>query len=213
MPAVSTIAVAALPAGRRAGFGAATLRAVEAVAYDVQLVARCATGDERALAELYDRLGRAAYALAVRIVRDASQAEDVVQEAFLDLWRNAERFDPHRSRPASYLLTFVHRRAVDLVRREQARPQRAAGVEDIAERAGRDDVPAALVASEQGAGVRTAMGHLPPPQREVLELAYFGGLSQSEIAERLGEPLGTVKSRTHVALSRLRELLGEGFHA
>jgi RNA polymerase sigma-70 factor, ECF subfamily len=214
MPAVSAIALAGtVPLGRRAGLSAGTLRAVEPVAYDIQLVARCAAGDERALAELYDRLGRAAYALAVRIVRDASQAEDVVQEAFLDLWRSAGRFDPERSRPASYLLTFVHRRAVDLVRREQARPQRAAGVEDIAERPGRDDVPAGLVASEQGASVRRAMDDLPPPQREVLELAYFGGLSQSEIAERLGEPLGTVKSRTHVALSRLRELLGEGFHA
>jgi len=172
---------------------------MEAAPSDVQLVARCADGDEGALAELYDRFGRAAYALALRIVRDGTAAEDVVQEAFLDLWRSAARFDPARSRPASYLLTFVHRRAVD--------------VEDIASRASTDDVPASLVASEQGASVRRALADLPAPQRQVLELAYFSGLSQSEIAEHLGEPLGTVKSRTHVALSRLRELLGEGFHA
>jgi RNA polymerase sigma-70 factor (ECF subfamily) len=175
MPGVSAFAIApALPRARRVTWAprADTLPAMEAAPSDVQLVARCANGDEGALSELYDLFGRAAYALALRIVRDASQAEDVVQEAFLDLWRGAPRFDPERSRPASYLLTFVHRRAVDLVRREQARPQ-----------------------------------------RQVLELAYFSGLSQSEIAERLGEPLGTVKSRTHVALSRLRELLGEGFHA
>jgi RNA polymerase sigma-70 factor, ECF subfamily len=190
-----------------------TLPAMEDAPADVQLVARCASGDEGALAELYDRFGRASYALALRIVRDASQAEDVVQEAFLDLWRNAARFDPSRSRPASYLLTFVHRRAVDLVRREQARPQRGGGVEDIAERAGGEDVAGSLVVREQGATVRAALADLPDPQRQVLELAYFSGLSQSEIAERLGEPLGTVKSRTHVALSRLRELLGEGFHA
>ena len=120
---------------------------------------------------------------------------------------------PSRSRPASYLLTFVHRRAVDLVRREQARPQRGGDVDDIADRAGREDVAGSLVAREQGASVRRALAGLPPPQRQVLELAYFSGLSQSEIAEHLGEPLGTVKSRTHVALSRLRELLGEGFHA
>ena len=186
---------------------------MEAAPSDVELVARCANGDEGALAELYDRFGRAAYALALRIVRDARHAEDVVQEAFLDLWRSAARFDPERSRPASYLLTFVHRRAVDLVRREQARPQRGGGVEDIAERPGRDDVAGSLVAREQGATVRAALAGLPDAQRQVLELAYFSGLSQSEIAERLGEPLGTVKSRTHVALSRLRELLGEGFHA
>ena len=186
---------------------------MEAAPSDVLLVARCAQGDETALAELYDRFGRAAYALALRIVRDATQAEDVVQEAFLDLWRTAGRFDPSRSRPASYLLTFVHRRAVDLIRREQARPQRGGDVDLIETRAGSDDIPASLVASEQGASVRRALADLPPPQRQVLELAYFNGLSQSEIAERLGEPLGTVKSRTHVALSRLRELLGEGFHA
>jgi RNA polymerase sigma-70 factor (ECF subfamily) len=190
-----------------------TLPPMEAAPSDVELVARCADGDEGALSELYDLFGRAAYALALRIVRDASHAEDVVQEAFLDLWRGAGRFDPERSRPASYLLTFVHRRAVDLVRREQARPQRGGGVEDIAERPGADDVAGSLVASEQGATVRAALAGLPDAQRQVLELAYFSGLSQSEIAERLGEPLGTVKSRTHVALSRLRELLGEGFHA
>ena len=186
---------------------------MESAPTDVLLVARYAKGDERALAELYDLFGRAAYALALRIVRDASQAEDVVQEAFLDLWRSAARFDPSRSRPASYLLTFVHRRAVDLVRREQARPQRGGDVDDIADRAGKDDIAASLVAGEQGESVRRALAGLPAPQREVLELAYFNGLSQSEIAERLGEPLGTVKSRTHVALSRLRELLGPGFHA
>jgi RNA polymerase sigma-70 factor (ECF subfamily) len=186
---------------------------MEASPSDVLLVARCAEGDESALAELYDRFGRPAYALALRIVRDASQAEDVVQEAFLDLWRTAERFDPSRSRPGTYLLTFVHRRAVDLIRREQARPQRGGDVDDVAARATADDIPAALVASEQGATVRRALAGLPPPQRQVLELAYFNGLSQSEIAEQIGEPLGTVKSRTHVALSRLRELLGEGFHA
>ena len=214
MPGVSAFAFApALPCARYvpATSRPDTLPAMEAAPSDVQLVVRCANGDEGALAELYDLFGRAAYALALRIVRDASQAEDVVQEAFLDLWRGAARFDPSRSRPASYLLTFVHRRAVDLVRREQARPQRGGGVEDIAERPGAEDVAGSLVAREQGATVRTALAELPAPQRQVLELAYFKGLSQSEIADHLGEPLGTVKSRTHVALSRLRELLGESF--
>jgi RNA polymerase sigma-70 factor (ECF subfamily) len=203
----------ALPVARQRARRESTLLPMAAEPSDVRLVARCAEGDEGALAELYDLFGRAAYALALRIVRDAAQAEDVVQEAFLDLWRSAARFDPARSRPASYLLTFVHRRAVDLIRREQARPQRGGDVEDIASRANADDPPASLIVSEQGASVRRALADLPPPQRQVLELAYFKGLSQSEIAEHLGEPLGTVKSRTHVALARLRELLGEGFHA
>ena len=127
---------------------------MEAAPSDVQLVARCADGDEGALAELYDRFGRAAYALALRIVRDATAAEDVVQEAFLDLWRSAARFDPARSRPASYLLTFVHRRAVDLIRRERARPQRGGDVEDIASRASTDDV--AGLARRQRAGRQRA---------------------------------------------------------
>ena len=188
---------------------------MEAAPSDVLLVARCANGDEGALAELYDLFGRAAYALALRIVRDASagrgrRAGGVPRS----LAQRRAASIPSRSRPASYLLTFVHRRAVDLVRREQARPQRGGDVDDIADRAGKDDV--AAVARRQRAGrerAPRARRRCPPPQREVLELAYFSGLSQSEIAERLGEPLGTVKSRTHVALSRLRELLGEGFHA
>ena len=137
-----------------------------------------------------------------------------MQEAFLDLWRGAARFDPARSRPASYLLTFVHRRAVDLVRREQARPQRGGDVDDIADRAGQGRRPG--LARRAASRARACAARSPGCRRrsaQVLELAYFNGLSQSEIAEHLGEPLGTVKSRTHVALSRLRELLGEGFHA
>ncbi len=203
----------ALPSARQRAVHPSTLPAMDAAPSDVSLVARCADGDEGALAELYDRFGRAAYGLALRIVRDATQAEDVVQEAFMDLWRSAARFDASRSRPASYLLTFVHRRAVDLIRREQARPQRGGDVDDLSVASTADDPPSVVVASEQGTTVRQALAALPVLQRQVLELAYFNGLSQSEIAERLGEPLGTVKSRTHVALSRLRELLGEGFHA
>src|SRR3954451_13287795 len=137
----------ALPSAHQRAVRPSTLPAMDAAPSDVSLVARCADGDEGALAELYDRFGRAAYGLALRIVRDATQAEDVVQEAFMDLWRSAARFDASRSRPASYLLTFVHRRAVDLIRREQARPQRGGDVEDIASRASTDDVPASLVAS------------------------------------------------------------------
>lgn len=174
-----------------------------------RLVARCAAGDEAALGELYDRLGRPAYALARRVVGDAALAEDVVQEAFLDAWRGAARFDPARARAATWLLTFVHRRAVDAVRRRAVRPQ-PLGAEPLGglEPAAPDDVAGEVVERDGAALVRAALRSLPEAQRRVLELAYLRGLSQVEIAELTGEPLGTVKSRTHAALAKLRETLG-----
>jgi RNA polymerase sigma-70 factor (ECF subfamily) len=175
---------------------------------DSALVARCALGDEAALAALYDRYASLAYGLALRIVRDATLAEDVVQEAFLGLWRGAARFDQARAKVSTWLLTMVHHKAVDAVRREQARPRPAA--EEAPERADDTDVAGDVVRADDAAAVRRALAGLTPPQRQVLELAYFGGLSQSEVAERLGEPIGTIKSRTHAALARLRELLEQG---
>ena len=214
---VSTLALApapALPFALRRVRCADTLPAMESAPTDVLLVARCAKGDERALAELYDLFGRAAYALALRIVRDASQAEDVVQEAFLDLWRSAARFDPEPLaagqlpadvRPPPRGRPRAPRAGPPAARRRRRRHRRTRGQ---GRHRGRRWSPASRA---RACAARSPA--CPPPQREVLELAYFNGLSQSEIAERLGEPLGTVKSRTHVALSRLRELLGEGFHA
>jgi RNA polymerase sigma-70 factor (ECF subfamily) len=172
---------------------------------DSALVARCALGDEAALAALYDRYASLAYGLAVRIVRDATLAEDVVQEAFLAAWRGAARFDETRAKVSTWLLTMVHHKAVDTVRREQARP-RPAG-EEVPERPDGTDVAGDVVRADDAAAVRRALDGLTPAQRQVLELAYFGGLSQSEVADRLGEPIGTIKSRTHAALARLRELM------
>lgn len=177
---------------------------------DAELVARCAAGEDQALALLYDRFGRRCYAVALRVIGDAAFAEDVVQEAFLDLWRQAKRFDQARASVSAYLLTFVHRRAVDLVRREESRPQRGADVDVLSERpAGDADLTGQVVAQEQRVRVRASLSGLSPAHAEVVELAYFAGLSQSEIAARIGEPLGTVKSRTHAALQQLRELLGK----
>ena len=172
---------------------------------DSALVARCARGDESALAQLYDRYSSVSYGLAMRIVRDAALAEDVVQEAFLAAWRGASRFDEGRSKVSTWLLSLVHHKAVDLVRREEARPKPAG--EDAPERPDDADVAREVVRADDAAAVRRALVQLTAPQRQVLELAYFGGLTQSELAEHLGEPIGTIKSRTHAALGRLRELL------
>ncbi len=175
---------------------------------DADLVTRCARGDETALGELYERYGRAAYGLAQRVLRDPALAEDAVQEAFLAAWRGASRFDPGRARVASWLLTHVHHKAVDIVRREASRPPRSHAGE-LPERGDGGDLAAEVIGRADRSVVRAALASLRREHREVLELAYFGGLSQSEVADHLGEPLGTVKSRTHAALARLRDLLVE----
>jgi RNA polymerase sigma-70 factor (ECF subfamily) len=173
---------------------------------DEALVALVARGDDSALAALYDRFGRVAYGLSLRILRDGALAEDAVQEAFLAIWRGADRFVAERAKASSWILTLVHRRAVDLVRREERR--RAEPLEAAAEPAtGSADEEAWLRLQRER--VQAALRRLPDQQREALELAYFGGFTQSELADRLGEPLGTIKSRMFSGLARLRELLGE----
>jgi RNA polymerase sigma-70 factor (ECF subfamily) len=173
---------------------------------DEEVLARVARADEAALAELYDRYGGVAYGLAHRILRDQSLAQDAVQEAFLAVWRTAASFDPRRGKASTWLLTFVHRRAVDVVRYEDRRRARPLDDAPIASGDATDETAAVR---EQRRAVQAALAQLPPDQREALELAYYGGLSQSELAERLGVPLGTVKSRMFAALSKLRDLLGE----
>jgi RNA polymerase sigma factor (sigma-70 family) len=173
---------------------------------DADLLTACAEGDEQALGSLYDRFGGVAYRLALRVVRDASLAEDVVQEAFLTAWRQADTFDRSRGKVSTWILTLVHRRAVDLVRRQARFNTLPDQLEVMAPRAesAEDDVAVRETRREAQAALST----LSSAQREVLELAYWGGLSQSEIAAALGIPSGTVKSRTFTALARLREALG-----
>jgi RNA polymerase sigma factor (sigma-70 family) len=172
---------------------------------DEAIVALVARSDEVALAELYDRYGRIAYGLALRVLRDSALAEDAVQEAFLAVWRGAERFVPERAKASAWIMTLVHRRAVDLVRREERR--RAEPLDDL-EVAGREgaaeDVAWLRFERER---VQRALRQLPDQQREAIELAYYGGFTQSELADRLGQPLGTIKSRMFTGLARLRELL------
>jgi RNA polymerase sigma factor (sigma-70 family) len=173
---------------------------------DEALPALVARGDEAALAELYDRFGRVAYGLALRIVRDATLAEDAVQDAFLAAWRTAVSFDPGRGKTSTWLLTLVHRRAVDVVRREERRRADPLERDPIS---GSESTDETAAVREQRRAVQSALSQLPPDQRQALELAYYGGLSQSELAERLGVPVGTVKSRMFAALAKLRDLLGE----
>jgi RNA polymerase sigma factor (sigma-70 family) len=174
---------------------------------DEALVALAARSEQSALAELYDRFGRPAYGLALRILRDESLAEDAVQEAFLALWRTAARFVPERGKASTWILTLVHRRAVDIVRREERR--RADALEQAPEQESREAVDEEAWLRLQRERVQDALRKLPDQQREAIELAYYGGFTQSELAERLGQPLGTIKSRMFGGLARLRELLGE----
>jgi RNA polymerase sigma-70 factor (ECF subfamily) len=174
---------------------------------DEAVVALVARSDDTALAELYDRFGRVAYGVALRILRDEKLAEDAVQEGFLAAWRSADRFMPERGKASTWILTLVHRRAVDLVRREDRRRADAL-VDDLgAGSAGSAEDDAWLRFERER--VQTALKQLPDQQREALELAYYGGFSQSELAERLGQPVGTIKSRMFTGLARLRELLAE----
>jgi RNA polymerase sigma-70 factor, ECF subfamily len=177
---------------------------------DEALVALVARGDEAALGELYDRVGRVAFGIALRILRDDRLAEDAVQEAFLGVWRSAATYRAERAKASTWILTLVHRRAVDIVRREERRRAEPLAPDDSA------GATAAAGSAEdeawlgfERARLLQALAALPDAQREALELAYYGGYSQAELAERLGVPLGTIKSRMFAGLARLRELLDE----
>jgi RNA polymerase sigma-70 factor (ECF subfamily) len=173
---------------------------------DEAVLALIARSDEQALSELYRRFSRLAYGLAFRILRDDALAQDAVQEAFLGVWRAAGRFTAERAKPSTWLLTLVHRRAVDLVRREERR--RTEQLQPDSEPSGTEG-PDELELLSERQSIREALRKLPPEQREAIELAYYGGYTQSELAERLGQPLGTIKSRMFTGLARLRETLEE----
>ena len=183
-------------------------------ALDRALVERMAAGEERALGELYDRHGGMAYALALAIVREGADAEEVVADVFGQVWRNAARYDPGRGSVAGWLATITRTRALDLLR---ARGRRVRAIERAA-RADADGLasPLGTPAERPDRGIERqearrlvtrSLGELPEPQRRVIELAYFGGLSQTEIAAELQEPLGTVKTRMRAGMEKLRGAL------
>ena len=174
---------------------------------DEAVLSLVAESDDEALAELYDRFGGVAYGLALRILRDESLAQDAVQEAFLAVWRTADRFLAERARASTWILTLVHRRSVDLVRRQEQR--RGEPLESAPEPVASEQVEEQAAIRFQRQVVQEALRQLPPDQREALELGYYAGLTQSELAERLGQPLGTIKSRMFTGLRRLRDLLAD----
>jgi RNA polymerase sigma-70 factor (ECF subfamily) len=178
---------------------------------DAQLVALVAERDGGALEALYDRYGKPAYSLARRILADDLLAQDVVQEVFLSLWRDAGRFDPGRGSVATYLLALTHHRAVDVVRREENLRRRRTGDEGLATEADpKVDVEGAVELSDRQQRVRVALKGLPDAQRQALALAYFGGYTQREVAALVGVPLGTVKTRMAAGMRKLKDVLVEG---
>ena len=173
---------------------------------DSDLVERLRGGDRDALATLYDRYSRLAFGLAYRIVGEAADAEDVVQESFLALWRRADRLDPGRGTVRPYLLTIVHRRAVDVLRRRSGRPVRALDLMEPLPATAPDPIELASLAEDR-ALVRRALQELPSDQRQAIQLVYFGGLTVAEMAQQEEIPVGTAKSRLRLALERMRRSL------
>ena len=169
---------------------------------DEELVGQVAQGDEQALSELYDRYSRPVYATGVRLLGDAHLAEELVQDAFTNVWQGAASFDPQKASFATWLYRITRNRAVDLARRRRARPQSTG--EDALRVVSGGPEPEASV---DGWDVARALSRIPEEYREVLTLAYFEGLSQREISRRTGVPLGTIKSRTTAALKRLHRSL------
>jgi len=176
-------------------------------AEDQVAIEQMARGDQAGLAELYDRHGRVVYSLALRVLRDQGDAEDVAQEVFLQAWREASRFDHARGNAVAWLLMVTRSRAIDRLRRRQARPALAVFAEPVDRP---DETPAADVQMEwqsRAAEVRRAVEALPLLQRMAVELAFFEGLTHTEIADQLEVPLGTVKTRVRQGLLKMRECL------
>src|SRR3954469_14997453 len=174
----------------------------------MQLVQR---GDPRAFELVYDRHSGAAFSLAYRMVGRGNVAEDVVQEAFLSIWRSGARYDRSRGSVRTWVLGIVHHRAIDHLRRSAVHDKRRASDEGMEERfEARERTDVEVARREEAETVRGAMDSLPSEQSQVIELAYFGGFTHTEIAEMLETPIGTIKGRMRLGLKKLRDRLGEG---
>jgi RNA polymerase sigma-70 factor, ECF subfamily len=172
------------------------------------LIARIAAGDREAFSRFYDLLAPTAFGLIRRVLRDPEAAADVLQEVFWQVWREAPQYDPKRGSPEAWLIMRAKTRAIDRLRSMRRRDRTfVAPVDESVAQGGAGPVPNPAVMAEDRGLVQTALAQLPEPQRRVIELAFFEGLTQSEIATRLGEPLGTVKTRARLGLERLRGAL------
>ena len=174
------------------------------------LIVRSAEGDEIAFAQLYDAASPRLFGLVLRVLRDRAQSEEVCQEVFLEIWRTAARFDPDRGSPLTWMMTIAHRKSVDRVRSAEASSRRDTRYIETSHEVEYDVTAEAATASMDGQRVSAALAALAPGQRNALELAYFGGLTHSEVAEKLGVPLGTAKTRIRDGLIRLRVALSSG---
>lgn len=182
--------------------------AIQAAGGDPDLVRRLQQRDPQALGELYDRYGRLVFSLILRVVRDAGIAEDLVQETFLRVWNRVQGFDSGKGAIGPWLLAVARNRAIDYLRSAGGRERNALELEDVDHPSLYSDMEADLLNSDRARRVKAAMQKLSPNQRQVIELAYFEGLSQTEMAERMGQPLGTVKTWVRTALKNLRDDLG-----
>lgn len=181
-------------------------------AVDAQILQRIAAGDQAALGELYDRFSRPLFSVALRVLNDAAEAEDVLHDVFVTLWDKAADFESSRGHAFSWALTLTRNRAIDRVRSRKRRSEILTqavpadlGYDEAAD--AKLDSADTLWVKEKAAAVRSAVATLPADQRQVLELAYFGGLTQQQIAEKLSAPLGTIKARIRRALLKLRDVI------
>ena len=173
------------------------------------LITRIAQADQDALATLYDTTNRLVYGLTLRVLGEASAAEEVVLDVYSQVWRQAASYDTERGSPLAWLTTIARSRAIDRLRSGWQTQQRQESLDVVTDRETNAASPEdATVQSERQQLVRQALAQLSPEQREVIELAYYSGLSHSEIAARLGQPLGTVKTRTRLGMMKLRDALG-----
>ncbi|OJX72381.1 ECF RNA polymerase sigma factor SigK [Leifsonia sp. 71-9] len=172
------------------------------------LLVRTATGDQQAFSTLYDHTAARVLGLIRRVLIDAAQSEEVAQEVFLEAWQSASRFDPNKGRAMTWIMTMAHRRAIDRIRASQASRDRdtAVGIRDLP--TAYDQVAETVEVRMESERVEVAMATLSEAHRQAITLAYYGGLSQSEVAAELGIPLGTAKTRLRDAMIRLREELG-----
>jgi RNA polymerase sigma-70 factor (ECF subfamily) len=180
-------------------------------AIEMDLLARVAKRERAALEQLYDRYSNIIYATAMKFLKEDADAQDVVQDVFIQIWDKAKLYDPAKGKPLTWALTLTRNRSIDRIRAIQRRTRLRDDFEKetvVDESAGVREALSGVDASEKSQILRDAVGRLSPEQRNVIELAFFSGFTQSEIADRLGEPLGTIKARARRGLMKLKEILG-----
>ena len=173
----------------------------------VYLIQRAAAQDREAFSQLYDRFSALVFSLAMRMLRAQTDAEDLLQEVFMQVWRQAGSYNQERGSPEAWIINIARSRAIDKLRSMRRRDRSFVLTNDPAGAESPDNIETAAGDTEARLAMTSALGYLPEAQRKVLELAYYDGLSQSEIAERLNEPLGTVKTRIRAGIQHLREIL------